>query len=57
MYNIILKIYSFVKSKFSDIMLFIIVLLLLLLSFASGFIIAKYQLKQPIQIEETETNL
>ena len=49
------KIKDFVKVHFNDIMLIIVVALLILLSFASGFIIAKYQLKQPIQIEEIKT--
>jgi len=41
---------TFVKSHFNDIMLFIIVLLLILFSFAAGYITAKYQTKTPIQI-------
>ncbi len=49
--NLILtKIISFVKSHFNDIMLFIIVALLILLSYAAGYITAGYQLKEPIQI-------
>ena len=48
---ILSKILSFVKSHFNDIMIFIIVALLILLSFAIGYITAKYQAKQPIQIE------
>ena len=48
----ITKISDFVKTKFNDIILIIIVALLILLSFALGFIMAKYQQKQPIQIEE-----
>jgi hypothetical protein len=41
---------SFVKVHFNDIMLFIIVTLLILLAFATGYITAKYQSKEPIQI-------
>lgn len=49
----IANISNFVKTHFNDIILTIIVALLILLSFASGFIIAKYQQKQPIQIESS----
>lgn len=45
------KISGFVKLHFSDIIIFIIVALLIMLSFAVGFITAKYQNKTPIQIE------
>ena len=49
--NIILsKIQGFVKSHFSDIILFTIVVLLIMLSFAAGFITAKYQTKEPIKV-------
>ena len=44
------EIKDFVKAHFGDIMLFIIVALLILLSFAVGYLVAKYQLKAPIQI-------
>lgn len=44
------EIKEFVKTKFSDILLFIIIVLLVTLSFAAGFIVAKYQFKEPIQI-------
>lgn len=47
----IAKISNFVKAHFNDIILIIIVALLILLSFAVGYIIAKEQQKQPIQIE------
>lgn len=40
-----------VKKHEKDIILVIIVLLLLLASFASGFILAKYQDKEPIKFE------
>ena len=44
------EIRDFVKDKFYDIMLFIIVVLLILLAFSAGYITAKYQSKEPIQI-------
>ena len=44
------KILELVKARFNDIMLFIIIVLLILLAFAVGFITAKNQLKQPIEI-------
>lgn len=44
------EIKEFVKARFNDIMLFIIVVLLILLAFAAGYITAKYQSKEPIQI-------
>lgn len=44
------EIKEFVKAHFSDIMLFIIIVLLVLFAFASGYITAKYQLKEPVQI-------
>ena len=50
----IAKISNFVKMKFRDIILAIIIGLLVLLAFALGFITAKYQQKQPIQIEEQQ---
>lgn len=46
------KIAAFVKSHFNDIILIIVVSLLILLSFACGYIMAKYQSKEPIQIEQ-----
>ena len=45
------EIKGFVKDHFSDIMLFIIVVLFVLLAFAVGYIIAKQQIKEPIKIE------
>lgn len=48
----IAKISNFVKNNFNDIMLIIVVALLILLSFAIGFIMAKEQNKQPIQFIE-----
>ena len=44
------KIRNFIKVYFNDIMLFIIIVLLILLAFAAGYITAKSQLKAPIQI-------
>lgn len=56
MYKIILaKISLFVKAKKRDIILVIVVCLLVLLSFACGYIIAKRQQKQQIQIEDQLT--
>ncbi|KKP92375.1 MAG: hypothetical protein UR98_C0028G0007 [Parcubacteria group bacterium GW2011_GWA1_36_12] len=46
------KIKDFVKAHFYDIILFIIIAFLLMLSFALGYIAAKYQDKEPIQIEK-----
>ncbi|MEK7562693.1 MAG: hypothetical protein AAB509_03370 [Patescibacteria group bacterium] len=43
----------FYDRNFYDIMIFIIVALLVMLSFAVGFILAKYQDKEPIKIEQT----
>ena len=48
------EIREFVKAKFYDIMLFIIVALLILFAFASGYITAKYQSKEPITIEQKQ---
>jgi hypothetical protein len=47
----IARISNFVKAHFNDIILIIVVALLILLSFASGFLIAKEQNKEPILIE------
>lgn len=44
------KIKDFVKGRFHDIMLFMIVALLIMLAFSAGFIVAKYQSKTPITI-------
>jgi hypothetical protein len=48
------KLLAFVKSHFNDIILFIIVALLIMLSFAIGYITAKYQSKEPIEINSVE---
>jgi hypothetical protein len=44
------EIKDFIKAHFSDIILFIVIVLLMMLAFASGYITAKYQAKEPIQI-------
>ncbi len=46
------EIKDFVKAHFYDIILFIIVALLILLAFSAGYITAKYQNKEPIQIKQ-----
>lgn len=46
------EIKDFVKEHFSDIMLFLIVVFLVMLAFAIGYIAAKYQAKSPITIEQ-----
>jgi len=46
------KILSFVKLNLNDIILFIVIALAISLSFALGYITAKYQLKPEIQIEQ-----
>ena len=45
---------NFIDRKFYDIMLVIIVALLIMLSFAAGFITAKSFNKEPVQIENTK---
>lgn len=56
MYKTILaKISLFVKGKKRDIILVIIVSLLVMLSFACGYIIARRQQKQQILIEDKVT--
>lgn len=44
------EIRAFVKDRFYDIMLFIIVVLLILLAFAAGYITAKYGSRSEIEI-------
>lgn len=51
------KIKEFVKKYQADIILVIGVILISLLSFALGYIIAKQEEKEPIKIEQPETNL
>jgi len=48
------KITNFIKAYFNDIMLFTIIVLLVLLSFAAGYIVAKNQSKEPIQIKQAK---
>jgi hypothetical protein len=43
---------DFYNKNFRDIMLFVIVCLLLMLAFASGYIVAKTQQIEPIRIEK-----
>ena len=50
------KFLQFVKTYQSDIILIIGVILISLLSFACGFIKAKIQEKEPIQIEQNYEN-
>ena len=47
------KIKQFVKENLADIILVIGVILISLLSFAAGYIMAKQQEKEPIRFEET----
>ena len=49
------RIIEFVKRREVDIILAIGVILISLLSFAVGFLTAKEQLKEPIQIENPKT--
>jgi hypothetical protein len=51
------KIKQFVKENLADIMLVIGVILISLLSFAAGYIIAKQQKKEPIRFEETTNEI
>lgn len=44
------KIPDFIKKHFSDTILFIIIVLLVMLAFAGGYIVARQQVKEPIQI-------
>jgi len=49
--KILTKIKGFVKDNLGDIILIITIILISLLSFSVGFIIAKYQEKLPLQFE------
>jgi hypothetical protein len=51
------KIVGFVKVWQSDIILFIAVFLIALLSFALGYLSAKMEDKEPIRFEQTQNNL
>jgi len=46
------RIKEFVKKYKNDIILIIIVILISLLSFGTGFLVAKYQQKQPLEFED-----
>ena len=46
------EIREFVKARFYDIILFVIIMLLVLLAFSAGYITAKHHLKEPIKIEQ-----
>ena len=50
------KLIQFVKKHQEDIVLVIGVILISLLSFAAGYIVAKYT-KEPIRFEQRDTNL
>ena len=50
------KIIQFVKENLADIILVIGVILISLLSFAVGYIVAKQQEKEPIRIEYDNSN-
>ena len=52
----ITKIKDFVKSYQHDIILFVGVVLISLLSFAIGYIVAKQQIVEPIQIEQNTSD-
>lgn len=52
--SIILKINSWINEYQNDIILMIGVILISLLSFATGYITAKQQEKEPIRIEQNE---
>lgn len=51
------KFVEFVKKYQADIILVIGVILISLLSFAIGYIVAKQQEKEPIKIEKRDTNI
>ena len=53
---ILSRIKEFVKEHETDIILTTGVVLISLLSFAIGYLTAKEQLKQPIRIEQTQSN-
>ena len=50
----IAKIKEFVKAHLDDIILVILVILISLLSFAMGYIMAKQQEKEPIRLENSK---
>ncbi len=48
----ITKITTFVKKNYGDIVLFIAVILLSMISFSVGYIVAKMEEKEPLHFEE-----
>lgn len=50
----IAKYVQFVKNNKDDIILFIGVILISLLSFSAGYLTARYQEKEPIRIESSD---
>jgi len=50
------KFLQFVKDHQADIILFVGVILISLLSFAVGYIVAKQQEEEPIRIEKVDEN-
>ena len=50
------ELFQFLRKYQADIILVIGVILISLLSFAMGFIVAKQQEKEPIKIERSSTN-
>ncbi len=50
--DILTKIQEFVKVQLNTITLIVLIMLLVLFSFACGYIIAKYQNIKPIQIQQ-----
>lgn len=50
------KIIEFVKRYLDDIILVVGVILISLLSFAAGYIVAKQELKEPIQLQFEKVN-
>jgi len=48
------EIKEFVKARFYDIMLFIIVALLIMLAFGAGYLMGHQQIKEPIQVEQKQ---
>ncbi len=51
---ILSKILQFVKNNLDNIILFVIIVLFVLLSFATGYIIAKYQDREPVFINQSK---
>ncbi len=45
---------EFIKNNINNVILFIIVVLFILLSFASGYMIGEYQQREPIIIESSK---